>query len=53
MPKSTLNAAVYRLIEGVSIRIFSKRKFKNDDKVSVNNGVELFYDIFSRFRREE
>ena len=53
MPKNILNAAVHRLIESVSIRIFNKRKFENDDKVSVNNGIELFYDIFSRLRREK
>jgi hypothetical protein len=53
MPKSTLNAAVHRLIEGVSTRVLGKRKFEDDDKVSVNNGVELPCDIFSRLRREE
>jgi hypothetical protein len=42
-----LNAAVHRLIEGVSTRVLGKRKFEDDDKVSVNNGVELPCDIFS------
>jgi hypothetical protein len=50
MPKSILNAAVYRLIENVSTKVLDKRKFENDDKISVNNGVKLFCDIFSRFR---
>jgi hypothetical protein len=53
MFKSILNIAVYRLIEDVSIRIFGKRKFEDDDKISVNNGVKLSYDIFSRLRRKK
>ena len=51
--KSIFNAAVYRLIKNVNIRVFSKRKFEDNDKVSVNNGIKLFCDIFSRFRQKK
>jgi hypothetical protein len=50
MPKNTLNVAIRRLIKNVNIRVLGKRKFENNDKISINNGVKLFCDIFSRFR---
>jgi hypothetical protein len=53
MPKNTLNAAVYRLIKNVNIKILNKRKFENNDKISINNGIELSYDIFSRLRQKK
>jgi hypothetical protein len=52
MPKGTLNAALNRLTEDVSTRVSGKRKLEDEDSVAVDNGVELFGDIFRRFVME-
>jgi hypothetical protein len=52
MPKASLNVAVDRLIEDVSIKILDKRKLEDDDNVAVNGEVKLFYKIFNMLRRD-
>jgi hypothetical protein len=51
MPTGTLNAAVDELAEGVSTKVLGKRKLEDTDSVAVDNGVELFCDIFDRLRQ--
>jgi hypothetical protein len=51
MLKNSLNVAVDRLIEDISIKILGKRKFEDDDNVAVNGGIKLFCKIFNIFRR--
>jgi hypothetical protein len=53
MPKGMLDAAVDRLTEDVSTRVLGKRKLEDEDSVAVDNGVELFGDIFRRLRQGE
>jgi hypothetical protein len=53
MPKGTLSAAVNQLTEDVSTRVLGKRKLEDEDSVAVDNGVELFCDIFRRLLQGE
>jgi hypothetical protein len=45
-----LNIVINHLIEDVSIKILGKCKLENNDSVTVDDGVELFYDVFNIFR---
>ncbi|RHZ45973.1 uncharacterized protein CDV56_104172 [Aspergillus thermomutatus] len=53
LPDSELDAAIDRLIERVSTKLFSKTMLGDDDTVTVNGSVELSCDIFQRLRRDE
>jgi hypothetical protein len=50
MPKGRLNAAVNRLTEDASTRVLGKRELEDEDSVVMDNGVELFCDIFRWLR---
>jgi hypothetical protein len=53
MPQGSLNTAVDRLIEDVSIKVLGKRKrmLKPDDNVTLDGGVDIFirFEDFLRY----
>jgi hypothetical protein len=53
MSQGFLNTAVDRLIEDVSIKILGKRKrmLKPDDNVTLDGGVNIFYNTFDMLRQ--
>jgi hypothetical protein len=51
MLKSILNAAVNRLTKDVSIKVLNKRKLENNDVITLDNEVKLFYNLFHRLRQ--
>jgi hypothetical protein len=50
MPKDTLDAAVDQLIKDVNIKVLGKRRLEDNNVITLDNGVELFYNIFHRLR---
>jgi hypothetical protein len=55
MPPGTLDAAVDGLVEEISSRVMRKRKrkLKDDDSITVDNGVELSYNLLRQLRQGE
>jgi hypothetical protein len=51
MLKGILNAAVNQLTKDVNIKVLSKRRLKDNDVITLSNGVKLFYNIFHRLRQ--
>jgi hypothetical protein len=53
MLQSSLNTAVNRLIENVSIKVLDKRKriLKLNDNVILDGGIDIFYNIFYILRQ--
>ena len=53
MPQGSLNTAVDRLIEDVSIKVLGKRKrmLKPDDNVTLDGGVDIFCNTFDMLRQ--
>ena len=50
MLQDILNVAIDELIKEVSIRILDKYKLEDNDNVTINNEIKLFYNIFRRLR---
>src|SRR6266536_3184385 len=55
MPEGSLNTAVDRLIEDVTIKVLGKCKqmLKPDDNVTVNGGVDIFCNAFDMLRQDK
>jgi hypothetical protein len=53
MPQGSLNTAVDRLIEDVSIKVLGKRKrmLKPDNNVTLDGGVDIFCNTFNMLRQ--
>jgi hypothetical protein len=45
-----LDAAVDQLIEALKTKVFGKEEFEDSDSITVNDSVEIGWDIFHRFR---
>ena len=43
--KGSLNTAVDYLIKNISTKVLSKQKFKEDNSVAAEDGIELPYNI--------